>query len=93
MGFEVIEYCEPTPEAGHPYQETQERVLGVFETEVEAIDQGRFAWRAAQASDTDDVMWWIVRVPGEQLCRWIADRSNDQERILDLTTNHLVPLR
>lgn len=51
------------------------------------------AWRAGKESDTTDVMWWIVRGPGETLCRWIADRGSDDEQILDLTTNSVIPLR
>ncbi len=70
-----------------------ESVIGTFDVESDAIESGRAAWRAAQASDTKDVMWWIVRVPGETLCRWIADRGSEEEQILDLTTNSLVPLR
>jgi len=93
MAFEVIEYREPTPEPGRPFEGTLERVLGTFEIEADAISKGREAWRSARASETSDVMWWIVRVPGESLCRWIADRGNDQEQILDLTTNSLVPVR
>lgn len=93
MSFEVVEFCESTAEPGRPYQDTKERVLGTFDSELEAIAFGRDAWRTAQASDTKDVMWWIVRVPSETLCRWIADRSSVEERILDLTTNSLIPLR
>ena len=50
-------------------------------------------WREMRASDTADVMWWIVRVPGETLARWVADRSSDEEQVLDLTTNELVILK
>jgi hypothetical protein len=38
-------------------------------------------------------VWWIVRVPGEQLARWLADAGSDQEQVLDLTTNALVPIQ
>ncbi len=93
MAFEVIEFCEPTPEPGRPFQGTQESVLGTFDVESDAIERGRAAWNAARASETRDVMWWIVRVPGETLCRWIADRGNAEEQILDLTTNCLVPVK
>ncbi|MEN8041605.1 MAG: hypothetical protein ABFR95_08900 [Actinomycetota bacterium] len=90
MAFELIEFCEPTPQPGQPFPGTQERVLGTFDLEKEAIDLGRARWTEARSSDTTDVMWWIVRVPGESLCRWIADRGTDEEQILDLTTNNLV---
>jgi len=93
VAFEVVEFREPTPEPGQPIPETQQRILGTFEAEAEAISHGREAWLAVRKSDTTDVMWWIVRVPGESLCRWIADRGNAEEQILDLTTNSLVPVR
>jgi len=92
MGFEVVEFREPTPEPGQPFHGTKETVIGSFDQEIDAIAFGREAWNASRASDTKDVMWWIVRVPGESLCRWIADRGNDSEQILDLTTNNLVPV-
>ncbi len=93
MAFEVIEFCEPTPEPGRPFAGTTERVLGTFDQESDAIAFGRSSWESSRSTDTTDVMWWIVRVPGETLCRWIADRGNAEEQILDLTTNKLVPLR
>jgi len=93
MVFEVVEFREPTPEAGQPFQGTQEKVIGSFDREIDAITLGREAWAASRTSETKDVMWWIVRVPGESLCRWIADRGSESEQILDLTTNSLVPVR
>lgn len=93
MAYEVVEFCEPTPQPGQPFSGTQERVLGTFDVEAEAIALGRASWTSARASDTRDVMWWIVRVPGETLCRWIADRGSAEEQILDLTTNSLVPVK
>lgn len=93
MAFEVVEYCEPTPEPGHPFRGTQESVIGTCESEIDAIDLGRSSWKSARESDASDVMWWIVRGPGETLCRWVADRGNAEEQILDLTTNSLVPVK
>jgi len=31
-------------------------------------------------------------VPGEQLARWLADGASEQEQVLDLTTNAMVPI-
>jgi hypothetical protein len=93
VAFEVVEFCEPTPEEGKAFEGTLQSVIGTFDVEAEAIYLGRNAWSEARTSDTNDVMWWIVRVPGETLCRWIADRGSEEEQILDLTTNSLVPLR
>ena len=93
MSFEVVEFREPTPDPGHPFAGTQQRIIGTFDSEADAIKHGRHAWVAGRAMDTSDVMWWIVRVPDETLCRWIADRGNAAEQILDLTTNTLVPIK
>jgi hypothetical protein len=88
-----VEFREPTPEPGQRFVGTQQSVIGTFDVETDAIECGRTAWKTMRATDTRDVMWWIVRVPGETLCRWIADRGNDEEQILDLTTNNLVPVK
>ena len=93
MAFEVVEFREPTPQEGRPFEGTQQTIVGTFEVEADAIVRGRTAWNEARTSGTNDVMWWIVRVPGETLCRWIADRGSEEEQILDLTTNSLIPLR
>ena len=93
MAFEVVEFREPTPEPGTPFAGTLQQVIGTFDVENDAIECGREAWQVARSGETTDVMWWIVRVPGETLCRWIADRGNAEEQILDLTTNNLVPVR
>ena len=41
-------------------------------------------------SGSHDVAWWVVRVPGETLARWIADGRSPVERVLDLRSNQLV---
>ncbi|MFO7700328.1 MAG: hypothetical protein R6W79_06975 [Acidimicrobiia bacterium] len=93
MAFEIVEFCEPTPEPGMPYPSTCESILGEYDSETEAIAVGRARWVEMRASDTCDVMWWIVRVPGETLARWIADRSSPQEQVLDLRTGELVVVK
>lgn len=93
LAFELVEFCEPAPAPGQPFPGTSHRTVGTYDVEVEAIATGRELWRAARNSDSADVMWWIVRVPGETLARWIADKGSDEEQILDLTTNQLVPVR
>lgn len=90
--YELIEFREPALRPGEPFPGTQERNLGTFEDEQEAIAQGRASWNAFRATGSDDVAWWVVRVPGESLARWIADSSAANERVLDLTTNTLVEL-
>ena len=93
MAFELVEFCEPAPQPGEPFQGTTQRVMGVYDVETDAIAIGRMRWREMRAADTPDVMWWIVRVPGESLARWVADRSSNEEQVLDLTTNELVILK
>lgn len=90
--YELIEFREPALQPGEAFTGTQERNLGTFEDEQEAIAQGRIAWDEFRASESHDVAWWVVRVPGESLARWIADSSAANERVLDLTTNTLVEL-
>jgi len=90
VAFELVEFCEPAPKPGEPFAGTHETIVGTYLGEQEAIAEGRARWQAAREADTPDVMWWIVRHPGETLARWVADRASEQEHILDLTTNRLV---
>lgn len=92
MVYELVEFREPVPQPGQPYKGRTESVLGTYESEHVAIDHGRIAWRLGRESDSADVTWWIVRVPGEQLARWLADGGSDTEQVLDLTTNAMVPI-
>lgn len=92
MAFEVIEFREPAPMPGQPFQGTLETELGTFESEAEAVAVARKSWRAGRDSGTTDVCWWIVRVPGESLARWIADVASEREQVLDLRTNTLVSM-
>jgi hypothetical protein len=92
MAFEVVEFREPVPMPGQAFQGTLESDLGTFETEADAVAHARVAWQSGRASATTDVCWWIVRVPGESLARWIADIASDREQVLDLRTNTLVSL-
>lgn len=91
--YELVEFVEPSFREGGSFQGTKERLLGLFESEVVAIDAGRKAWTAFRESGSKDVSWWIVRVPGETLARWIADGGSPVERVLDLRTNQLVDLK
>ncbi len=92
MAFELIEFLEPAPAPGEPFRGTIETKLGEFDSEQDAVEAGRRAWKAAREQPSADVRWWIVRVPGEQLARWIADAASPTEQVLDLTTNTLVAL-
>jgi len=91
--FEVMQFVEPALEPGQRYEGAIETLLGTFENETEAIAVGRAAWEAHRATDTHDVAWWLVRLPGEPLARWIADSRSPFERVLDLTTQQLVEVK
>ena len=91
--YELVEFVEPAFGEGDSFAGTRERVLGVFDAEAAAIAAGRNAWKSFRASGSSDVAWWIVRVPGEALARWIADAGSPVERVLDLTTNELIEVR
>ena len=90
--YELVEFVEPAFRDGEVFLGTQERTLGVYGVEALAIDAGRRAWSTFRDSGSQDVAWWIVRIPGETLARWIADGGSPVERVLDLRTNQLVEL-
>jgi hypothetical protein len=90
VSFELVEFREPPVVPGEPIQPTQVTVIATYDTEPPAIEHGRLAWREGRQSATSDVHWWIVRTPGENLARWIADASSSEEQVLDLRTNRLV---
>ncbi len=93
MAFELVEFCEPAPEPGRPFAGTRETLVGTYDDEAQAIAHGRRVWTEAREVRSSDVMWWVVRVPGESLARWIADKASDVEQMLDLTTNELIPVQ
>ncbi|NHZ71007.1 MAG: hypothetical protein GWP18_05135 [Proteobacteria bacterium] len=90
MAFELVAFCEPAPQQGQPFAGTSQTIIDTYDEESEAIERGRELWKQAQQEASPDVMWWIVRVPGETLARWIADKGSEDEQILDLRTNELV---
>lgn len=90
--FETIQFVEPELRPGVRYTGPHETLLGRFAQEADAIGAGRAAWKAHRDATPNVVAWWIVRKPGENLARWIADSRNPVERVLDLTTNKLIEL-
>ncbi len=91
--FEAVEFREPALQPGERYSGPVETSLGEFEDETKAIAVARQAWRGFLENPSHDVAWWLVRVPGEDLARWIAESRSDVERMLDLTTRQLVAVR
>lgn len=90
--FTVHEFREPPIVLGQVPMPAIETLLGSFATESEAVAVGRTAWESFQGSESRDVAWWLVRVSGEKLARWIAESRSNVERVLDLRTNKLVEL-
>lgn len=88
--YEAMQYREPDLRPGLRYTGPEETTLGTFASEADAIEVARAAWHRFRDESPDGVAWWIVRKPGEELARWIADSRHDVERVLDLTTNELV---
>ena len=88
--FVAMQYREPDLRPGLRYTGPEETHLGEFASESDAIDVARAAWVRFRRESPGGVAWWIVRKPGEDLARWIADSRHEAERVLDLTTNELV---
>jgi hypothetical protein len=88
--YEAMQFVEPAFGPGEKFPGTIETRLGFFTDQDDAIEVARAAWLAHRASDSHDVAWWIVRIPGESLARWIADSRSPVERVLDLRSHSLV---
>lgn len=85
--FEVLEFIEHRDDPGLP---VDERVIGIFDEEHLAVESGRTARNEFLQTKSEDYAWWLVRLPGERLARWIADSHSDREFMLDLTTGQLI---
>jgi hypothetical protein len=88
--FEIVEFVEAQETPGRPNPTPDERLIGTFADEQEAVTEGRAAKAAFHVAGHPEYAWWIVRSQGARLANWIADSSNDQEFVLDLTTGQLV---
>lgn len=83
--FEAVEFIDRKAEPTAP---PEERLLGVYDNEVDAVEVARSARASFDA--VEDYAWWIVRQAGARLARWIADSRSDKEFVLDLTSGELV---
>ena len=90
LRFEAVQFVEPAFGPGQSFPGTIETRLGFYAVEDLAIDAARHAWQTHRASGSPDVAWWVVRIPGETMARWIADSRSPKERVLDLRSNQLV---
>lgn len=92
MVFEAVEFTDVRPTVEQPNPSPLERLLGTFESEVEAIEAGRSARAEYHAAGGDEYVWWIVRPAGAKLAQWIADSRNAKEFVLDITSGQLVEI-
>jgi hypothetical protein len=83
--YEAIEYIEEELD-GIPTGTSVETLLGVFESEREAVASARSA-RAAYG-DRHEYAWWTVREQGGRIALWIGGR----EFLVDLTKEEIVDL-
>lgn len=83
--FEAVEFIDRKADPAAP---PEERVLGTFVDETEAVDVARGAREGFVHGE--DYAWWLVRQSGARLARWIADSRSSKEFVLDLTSGELV---
>ncbi|HLT95917.1 MAG TPA: hypothetical protein VK070_03935 [Acidimicrobiia bacterium] len=86
--FEAMEFID---RHAQPTEPPEERVIGVFDDEAEAVEAARAARAAFAASE--DYAWWLVRQSGARLARWIADSRSGKEYVLDITSGELVEVQ
>ena len=54
----------------------------------------RSAWQEFEVAGSGDAYaWWVVREPGAQLARWIADNHSHKEFAVDVRSGALVEIR
>jgi hypothetical protein len=83
--FEAVEFVEVKGK-----EEPDQRVLGSFDDELEAVNSARAA-KVAHAESADPAFaWWVVRQPGARLAQFISDSRSTKEFVLDLSTGQLV---
>lgn len=88
--FEAVQFIEPDLVPGIPYQGPQQTKIGTYPSEEEAITVARAAWQEGRERFPKRVAWWIVRRPGEELARWIADSRSPTEKFVDLSSKALL---
>lgn len=86
--YEAVEFVE---RKAHPAAPPEERSLGTFPDETDAVDAARAARDAFD--HPEDYAWWLVRQAGATLARWIADSRTRKEFALDLTSGELVEVK
>lgn len=87
--FEIVQFVEHRP--GDQAVETR---LGEAMDFEEAVQVARTAWQEFETAGSGDAYaWWVVRQPGAQLARWIADNHSHKEFAVDVRSGSLVEIR
>lgn len=86
--FEAVQFIEYR---GQP--EPEEKNLGEFEVEPDAVQAARAARAEFMDSKADEYAWWVVREVGARLANFIADSKSSKEFVLDLTSGELVEVQ
>jgi precorrin-6x reductase len=87
--FEIVQFVEHRP--GDQAVETR---LGESKDFEEAVHTARTAWQEFETAGSGDAYaWWVVREPGAQLARWIADNHSHKEFAVDVRSGVLVEIR
>ena len=87
--FEIVQFVEHRP--GDQAVETR---LGDSENFQDAVATARQAWQEFETAGSGDAYaWWVVREPGAQLARWIADNHSHKEFAVDVRSGALVEIR
>lgn len=87
--FEIVQFVEHRP--GDQAVETRLGEANDFEA---AVQVARTAWQEFETAGSGDAYaWWVVRQPGAQLARWIADNHSHKEFAVDVRSGSLVEIR
>jgi len=87
--FEIVQFVEHRP--GDQAVETR---LSEAEDFEDAVQVARRAWQEFETVGSGDAYaWWVVRQPGAQLARWIADNKSHKEFAVDVRSGSLVEIR
>ena len=70
--------------------EPDERLLGEYSEEIDAIQSARISRAGFMETGSDNYAWWIVRKKGARLANFIADSKSGKEFVLDLASGELV---
>ena len=87
--FEIVQFVEH-----NPGDEAIVTHLGVSDDFESAVDLARKTWQDFEIAGSGNAYaWWVVREPGAQLARWIADNHSHKEFAVDVRSGALVEIK